>query len=136
MSSFRYKGSKVWTMDFMLHGQRIRESTGTRSKTLAKKIEDKRRRELEEGAGGIRKRERPRLFFIAAEAWLEMKKSSLAPKTVVIEKTNLAHLNPELGRRLVCDIDARDVAHYQRKRLAEGASQKPSIWRSVRSAPS
>jgi hypothetical protein len=30
-------------MDFLFHGQRIREGTGTRSKTLAKKIEDKRR---------------------------------------------------------------------------------------------
>ena len=28
MSLYRYKGSKVWTMDFIFHGQRIRESTG------------------------------------------------------------------------------------------------------------
>jgi hypothetical protein len=28
MSIFRYKGSKVWTMDFVIHGQRIRESAG------------------------------------------------------------------------------------------------------------
>jgi hypothetical protein len=40
MAVFRYKGSKVWTMDFLFHAQRIRESTGTRSKTLALKIED------------------------------------------------------------------------------------------------
>ena len=39
MSIYRYKGSKVWTMDFSFHGMRIRESTGTRSKTLAGKIE-------------------------------------------------------------------------------------------------
>ena len=45
MSLFRYKGSKIWTMDFLFHGQRIRESTGTRSKTLALKIEAKRRRD-------------------------------------------------------------------------------------------
>jgi len=44
-------------MDFFFHGQRIQESTGTRSKTLAKKIQDKRRRELEEGAAGIKKRQ-------------------------------------------------------------------------------
>jgi len=40
MSIYRYKGSKVWTMDFRFHAQRIRESTGTRSKTLAQKIEE------------------------------------------------------------------------------------------------
>lgn len=124
MSIFRYKGSKVWTMDFMFHGQRIRESTGTRSRTLAQKIENKRRQKLEEGAGGIRRPEPPRLFAVAADGWVETKKGKLAPKTVLIEKTNLAHLKPELGRKLVCDIDALDISRYQEKRLAEGTSPK------------
>src|SRR5215471_5714302 len=124
MALFRYKGSKIWTMDFHFNGQRIRESTGTRSKTLAQRIEDKRRRELEEGSAGVRKRKRPRLFSVAADEWLDMKKSSFAPKTVVIEQTNLAHLKPEFGQKLVCDIDASDISCYQRKRLKEGASGK------------
>src|SRR6516162_6779629 len=120
MSLFRYKGSKVWTMDFMFHGQRIRERTGTRSQTLAQKIESKRRQKLEEGAGGIRRRERSGLCSVAADDWLENKKGRLAPKTVLIEKTNLAHLKPELGRKLVCDIDALDISRYQQKRLGDG----------------
>jgi integrase len=124
MAVFRYKGSKVWTMDFMFRGQRIRESTGTRSKTLALKIEDKRRRALEEGAAGIRKQRQPLLLSVAADEWLDMKKSTLAPRSVVIEKANLAHLRPELGRKLICDLDARDVARYQEKRLGEGASPR------------
>jgi len=63
MSLYRYKGSKVWTMDFIFHGQRIRETTGTRSKTLAADIERKRRRGLEEGAAGLKsKRNRPSYF--------------------------------------------------------------------------
>jgi integrase len=124
MSVFRYKGSKVWTMDFIFHGQRIRESTGTSSKTLAGKIEDKRRRELEEGAAGIRKQQQPRLLSVAAEEWLEMKKATLAPRSVIIEKANLAHLLPELGRKLVCDMEARDISRYQQKRVGEDASPK------------
>jgi len=124
MSLFRYKGSKVWTMDFVIHGQRIRETTGTRSKTLAGKIEDKRRRALEEGSAGIRKHQQPRLLPVASGDWLEMKKATLAPRSVIIEKANLAHLLPELGKKLVCDIDARDVARYQQKRIDEGASPK------------
>jgi integrase len=124
MSVYRYKGSKVWTMDFIFHAQRIRESTGTRSKTLAQKIEDKRRRELEEGTAGIRKHQQPRLFSVAAEAWLDLKKATLAPRSVIIENANLAHLLPELGRKLVCDIDARDVSRYQRNRADAGASPK------------
>jgi integrase len=42
----------------------------------------------------------------------------------VIEKTNLGHLLPELGKLLVCDIEARDIAKYQEKRLQEGAAPK------------
>ena len=124
MSVFRYRGSKVWTMDFLFHGQRIRESTGTRSKTLALKIEDKRRRALEEGAAGIRKQKQPLLLSVAANEWLEMKKATLAPRSVKIEKANLAHLLPELGRKLICDIEAGEIARYQQKRLHEGASPK------------
>jgi integrase len=124
MSVFRYKGSKVWTMDFIFHGQRIRETTGTRSKTLALKIETKRRRDLEEGAAGIKKAQAPRLLAVAADEWLDMKKASLASRSVQIEKANLVHLLPELGRKLACDIEARDVARYQQKRLGEDASPK------------
>jgi integrase len=124
MSVFRYKGSKVWTMDFIFHGQRIRESTGTRSKTLAQKIEDKRRRELEEGTAGIKKREQTKVFSFAADDWLESKKASLAPRSIVIEKFNLSHLGPTFGKMLVVDIEASDIAKYQKKRLAEGASAR------------
>ncbi len=124
MAVFRYKGSKVWTMDFLFHGQRIRESTGTRSKTLALKIEDKRRRSLEEGAAGIRKQRQPLLLSVAADEWLDMKKATLAPRSVKIEQANLAHLLPELGRKLICDIEAREIARYQQARLDEDASPK------------
>jgi integrase len=124
MSVFRYKGSKVWTMDFLFHGQRIRESTGTRSKTLAGKVEDKRHRDLEEGTAGIRKYQQPRILSVASDEWLEMKKATLAPRSVAIEKANLAHLLPELGRKLVCDLEARDIARYQQERMDEDASPK------------
>ena len=36
----------------------------------AKKIQDKRRRQLEEGAAGIKKRQQPLLFSVAAEGYL------------------------------------------------------------------
>src|SRR5260370_13475233 len=111
-------------MDFMCHGQRIRESAGTRSKTLAGDIERKRRRELEEGSAGIRKRNRPVLFSVAAQDHLETKRSSWSPKMYVIEKTNLGHLLPELGKLLVCDIEARDIARHQQKRMQEHAAPK------------
>ena len=59
-------------MDFIFHGQRIRKTTGTRSKTLAVDIERKRRRQLEEGAAGLKsKRNRPLLFSVTAEDHLK-----------------------------------------------------------------
>ena len=124
MSVFRYKGSKVWTMDFVIHGQRIRESTGTRSKTTASKIEDNRRRALEEGSAGIKKHRQPRLLSVASNEWLDLKKATLAPRSVAIERANLAHLLPEMGKQLICDIEAKDIAQYQQKRIAEDASPK------------
>jgi len=124
MAIYRQKGSKVYTMDFRFLGQRIRESTNTRSKTLAQKIEDKRRQQLEEGAGGIKKRQQPRILSVAATEWLDIKKATLAPRSVEIENANLAHLLPELGRKLTCDIEARDIARYQQRRIEEEASPK------------
>ena len=99
MSLYRYPGSKVWTMDFMFHSQRIRESTGTRSKTLAKKVEAKRRQRLEEGAGVIRKQQAPRILFVAGEEWLEMKRPGWSPGMFTIAKTALGHLGEVLGKR-------------------------------------
>jgi integrase len=124
MAVFRYKGSKVWTMDFMFRGQRIRETTGTRSKTLALKIEDKRRRTLEEGAAGIRKQQQPLLLSTAADEWLAVRKTTLAPRSIEIAEGALVHMLPEMGRHLICDIEARHIARYQQKRLDEGASAR------------
>lgn len=127
MSAYRpTKHGKVWWYDFVFQGQRIRESAETTSKTLAKRIMDKRRRELEEGAAGLRKRQPPRLFSVAADAWLEIKKADadLSPKTIIIEQTNLKHLKPVLGRLLVSDIAAGDIANYKTLRLDQGASRK------------
>jgi len=117
------KQSNVYWMEFRFHGQEIRESTGTRSFTLAKRIMDKRRRDLEEGAWGIRKRPQPRLLAVAGEEYLEIKAATLAPSSLKIEKLNLnLHLVPALGRLLISDIEAKDITKYQQTRLAEGAA--------------
>jgi integrase len=124
MALFRYKGSKVWTMDFFIHGQRIRESTGMTSKTRAKEVEDNRKRELKVGIAGIKRRKVPRLLSVEADEWLALKKAALAPNSLRIEKTNLAPLLPVLGRQLVCDINELDIAAYQQQRVEEAASPK------------
>ena len=110
-----YKRGRVWWYRIKFHGSEVRESAGTNSKTVARRIELQRRRELEEGAGGVR-RKKPRLFRIAADEWLATKRPTLAPKSIKIEESNLKHLLPYFGGMLCSEIDPSDVARYQEER--------------------
>jgi integrase len=117
------KQSKVYWLEFRFNGQEIRESTKTRSLTLAKKILDKRRRDLEEGAAGLRKRPQPQILSFAAEAYLERQRTRIADSSLKIEQLSLnLHLLPALGRMLLCDIEAQDITKYQQARLKEEAA--------------
>src|SRR5262249_5333098 len=101
-----YQRGGVWWWKFGFAGKVFRESAKTNSKEIARRAETKRRRELEEGYHGLKKRQAPQTFKKASDAWLEMKKPTLAPKTYRIEKTNLGHILPILGQKLLTDIDA------------------------------
>src|SRR5438552_3739787 len=118
------KASKVWWYDFIFEGQRVRESAKTRSKTLARDAERARRRELDESYNGIKRGDRAKLLSIAADEWLVLKSFTLAASSQRIERDNLKHLRPKFEKRLVTDIQARDVSRYQHTRLAEGAAPK------------
>jgi integrase len=118
------KDSKIWWYDFIFEGQRVRESAKTRSKTLARDAERVRRRELEQSYNGIKRRDRAKLFSVAADEWLVLKSFTLAPSSLRIERHNLKHLRLHFDRRLVTDIQAKDVGRYQQLRLAEKASPK------------
>src|SRR5437899_668512 len=114
------KHSKIYWMAFRFQGQLIQESTKTRSLTIARKVQTKRKYELETGLTGIRKPDAPRLLSFAAQAYLEAKKTSLAASSLLIEKTNLdLHLLPVFGKKLVSDISAADISQYQQRRLSE-----------------
>jgi integrase len=124
MAIYRYHGSRVWTMDFMFMGQRIRESTHQISKTRAQEAHDRRKQEVRDGVSGYKKPVRPLLLAVAVPQWLALKKAAWSPKTYIIEKTNIAHLSPELGRLLLTNIEAKHIVRYQQNRLAEKASPK------------
>lgn len=61
---------------------------------------------------------------VAAETWLKAKRADWASKNHVIESTNIAHLDPAFGKRLLSDIGASDVVEYRDNRLLAGASPK------------
>lgn len=124
MSVFRYKGSKVWTMDFIFHGQRIRETTGMTSVTRAREVQNKRKQALKDGTAGIRKQQQPHLLSLAAEEWQQTKQLVWCPKMRIIAAGSMKHILPVLGKRLLVDIESRDVTRYQKARLAEGAANR------------
>ncbi len=119
-----YRRGQVWWYKFKFGGRLFQESTKTTSKEIARRAELKRRRELDEGFHGLRKREAPQSLKTASDAWLEMKKPTFAPKTYLIEKTNLGHILPTLGQRLLSDLDAADISRYQQERLKDKAAPK------------
>jgi integrase len=125
MSLYKPKGQQTWVFDFIFEGQRIRENTGTRSRSLAQRLERKRRTELEEGAAGFRKKRNPaRLFSIAVEEFLENKAAEWQPKTLLMAQNSKAHLLPAFGQRLLVDIAPEDIRDYQKQRTAEGAAPR------------
>ena len=63
-------------------------------------------------------------IFAPPFSYLRRKKPSWAPKTYVIETTNLEHLKPHFGRLLVTDITDRDIAGYQQGRQDANAAHK------------
>ena len=102
----------------------IRESSKSESRTVAKDAERSRRRELEESFNRISRPRTAQLFSAAAEAWLKSKIAHLSPRSVIIERANLKHINPYFGKMLLCDIAADDISHYQASRLEKGAAPK------------
>jgi integrase len=125
MALFQRPGRKVWWFEFEYRGRRYRESTGTRSKTLAMDVERKRRRDVEESANGIRRNKNAAvLFSVAASEWLSLKKPTWADKTHTIETANIGHLKPHFGKLLLTDITDHDIARYQEQRRQKKAANK------------
>jgi hypothetical protein len=94
---------------------------------MARRAENARRRELEESYHGLKKRIPPRLFNVAADEWLSIKKPTLAERSYAIEGANLKHLRPTFGKLLITDIDGKGISQYQQERLKEEASPKTVI---------
>lgn len=118
-----YRRGQIWWYEFLFMGQRVRESSHSPSKTVAREAQHHRRRELEESVNGLRdKRRRPLLFSVAAKEYLEWKQGEVKASTYRIESKSLDHLLPVFGKLLLADINGQDIAQYQQKRAAEKAA--------------
>jgi len=119
-----YRRGSIWWFKFVFHGSVIRESTGLTNKDAARQAEEKRHLELRTAAAGITMPVRVPIFRLASEQYLKGKRPDWAPKTYVIESTNLSHLEPAFGNRLLSDIDHKDVGEYRSDRVTAGAAPK------------
>ena len=111
-----YQRGKVWWYEFEFRGQRIRESSHSRTKSIAERIERERRRQLELGSAGLKEQRSPQMFSVASKRYLETNKAHWSPKTYEMESLNINRLVPHFGRMLLMDIDADSIARYQSSR--------------------
>jgi integrase len=123
MSVFKPKGSKVYHLEFVFQNDRYRESTGVTSKTAAREVEIKRKKEVRELAAGISKKHQTRSVADAFED-LRKSKSKWAPKTLEMAKNSFAHLGPVLGNKRLDQVRPEHIKAYQTTRVAEGASNR------------
>ena len=119
-----YKRGKTWWYHFTFAGRNVQESAKTRSKTLAKDIEQKRRRELEEGFGGLEPKRKDRVRTIEEVAAVYLKEYKLKHRAPTFAEYATQHLCSLLGSKMVVEITVEVVSDYQIKRLKEKAAPK------------
>jgi integrase len=119
-----YKRGEVWWYEFVFGGQRIRRSTKTGNKEVAKRAAAARLLSLQEGANGLEKIKQPLLFSLASKQWIELSGPHWSANNSSIVEYNLKHLSPHFGTMMLSDIKGEHVSRYQASRLKEKASPK------------
>ena len=123
MSLFR-RGD-VWWYEFWFAGRRIRESSKSPSKTVAKGAEQKRKREQEAGFNNFTylRHERIRTFSDIADEYFDAYKLRL-PQSARFAEYAIDHLKQLLGGKMLVDFNEATIIHYQNARLGESAAPK------------
>jgi len=123
MSLFR-RGD-VWWYEFWFAGRRIRESSKSPSKTVAKGAEQKRKRELEAGFNNFTdlRHERIRTFNDMADEYFDAYKLRLPQSARFAEICNRS-FEATSWRKMLVDFNEATIIHYQNARLGESAAPK------------
>ena len=119
------KRGSVWWYEFWFAGRRVRESSKTSSKTLAKAAEQKRRRELEAGFNNLEdvRQERVRPIHELADEYL-ISYTLRNPRSATFAEYALGHVKRLLGDKMLVDISEETVKEYQEARLRENTAPK------------
>ncbi len=120
-----FRRGDVWWYEFWFAGRRIRESSKSPSKTLAKAAEQKRRRELEEGFNNFTdvRHERVRTMRDIADDF--PRRVQAAPAALCrLRRVRVNHIKRLIGDKMLVDVNEACVIRYQNERLTEKASPK------------
>jgi integrase len=119
-----YKRGETWWYHFIYAGRSIQESAKTHSKTVAKRAEQNRRRELEEGFSGISRQRKDRVRTLADLSSAYFKEYQLKHRAATFAEYAIRHLCDQLGSKMLIEVDASAVSEYQTNRLKEKAAPK------------
>src|SRR5215472_9542056 len=120
-----FKRGNVWWYEFWFAGRRIRESSKSGSKTVAKAAEQKRRRELEEGFNNLEdvRQERVRTVREMADEYLASYRLR-NPRSATFAEYAVGHVRRLLGDKMLVDVNEETVKEYQDARLREKTAPK------------
>jgi integrase len=120
-----FKRGDVYWYEFIFAGKRIRESTKSHSKTVAKEAEKDRRRSLERTLAGLPAEKRADRIQIVSDLvtrYLAHYGLNHRAKSVAFAIGRLAHVTRLLGSTVLPDLTEDAIRAYVRARLAEGVA--------------
>jgi len=120
-----FKRGNIWWYEFWFAGRRVRESSKTGSKTVAKAAEQKRRRELEEGFNNLEdvRQERVRTIREISDEYLASYRLR-SPRSATFAEYAVGHIKRLLGDKMLVDVNEETVKEYQDARLREKTAPK------------
>jgi integrase len=117
-----FKRGRIWWYKFTFNSVHIRVTSLSGNKSVCERLEREHRRRLELNKGGLAEIAKPKLFSVAAKAYLVDREPHWAVKTRVVHANSLTHLESPFGKLMLSEISAESVSKYQRDRLKNGAS--------------
>ena len=120
-----FKRGDVYWYEFIFAGKRIRESTKSHSKTVAKEAEKDRRRSLERTFVGLpaeKREDRIQTIADLITRYLGHYGLNNRAKSIAFANGRLAHVRRLLGSTVLPDLTEDAIRTYIRTRLNEGAA--------------
>src|SRR5437588_4022189 len=119
-----FKRGDIWWYEFLFARRRVRESAKTKSKTVAKLAEQKRRRELEQGFNGLEDRRDERIKTVKELAQAYLEDYRVRHKSIHFAEYAVRNVQRHLGELMAVDATEQTVTTFRTARLKENAAPK------------